>query len=162
MKRNAPDRQGGPAGNPGAERFETHSTRGTIALGRTLARRLDVGDCVALIGGLGAGKTALVRGMAVGMGLAEERLVSSPTYVLVHEYPCRLPVYHLDLYRMVDPDAELFDLGLDEMLAAGVVLIEWADRVENALPRDHTEIRIEIPSPTHRQFTLRAGRQGEF
>ena len=147
-----------PNGQPGAERFETRSTQGTITLGKTLARRLDVGDCVALIGGLGAGKTALVRGMAVGMGLAEERLVSSPTYVLVHEYPCRVPVYHLDLYRMVDADAELFDLGLDEMLETGVVLIEWADRVENALPRTHTAIRIEITSPTHRQFTLHTAR----
>ncbi len=140
------------------ERFETRSTRGTIALGKALAERLDVGDCVALIGGLGAGKTALVRGIAAGMGLAEPKLVSSPTYVLVHEYPCRVPVYHLDLYRMVDPDAELFDLGLDEMLDTGVVLIEWADRVESALPPDHAEIRIEITSPTHRMLTLRTGR----
>ena len=158
MKPSGPNRHAGPADDPGAERFETHSTRGTIALGRTLARRLDVGCCVALIGSLGAGKTALVRGIAAGLGLGEARLVSSPTYVLVHEYPCRVPVYHLDLYRMVDPEGELFDLGLDEMLTAGVVLIEWADRVEKTLPRGHTEIRIEIASPTHRRFTLRTAR----
>ena len=147
-----------PEGPPDIEHFETRSTRGTIALGKALAGRLDVGDCVALIGGLGAGKTALVRGIAAGLGLAEPRLVSSPTYVLVHEYPCRIPVFHLDLYRLADADAELFDLGLDEMLAAGVVLIEWADRAENALPRDHTEIRIDIASPTHRELTLRTAR----
>jgi len=140
------------------ERFETKSARGTIALGRKLAGRLDVGDCVALIGGLGAGKTALVRGIAAGLGLAEERLVSSPTYVLVHEYPCRVPVFHLDLYRMVHADAELLDLGLDEMLETGVVLIEWADRTDRSLPADHMELRINITSPTHREFTLRTGR----
>lgn len=141
------------------EHFETRSERGTIALGRRLAQRLGVGHCVALVGSLGAGKTALVRGMAAGLGLADEKLVSSPTYVLVHEYPCRIPLFHLDLYRMVDADAELLDLGLDEMLETGVALIEWADRTEHVLPPGHTEIRIDITSRTHREFTLRAVRQ---
>jgi len=140
------------------ERFETKSTRGTIALGKKLAARFGVGHCVALVGSLGAGKTALVRGIAAGLGLADEKLVSSPTYVLVHEYPCRVPVFHVDLYRMVDADAEMLDLGLDEMLETGVVLIEWADRTDHALPPDHTEIRISITSPTHREFTLRTMR----
>ena len=151
-----PDRR--PTDDATAERFETRSERGTIALGKRLAARLGVGHCVALIGSLGAGKTALVRGIAGGLGLADEKLVSSPTYVLVHEYPCRIPVFHLDLYRMVHADAELLDLGLDEMLETGVVLIEWADRTDHVLPDDHTEIRIEITSPTHREFTLRTTR----
>lgn len=152
-----PDRRGAPDGG-GPERFETRSVRGTVSLGRELAGRLTVGDCVALVGGLGAGKTVLVRGIAAGLGLREEKLVSSPTYVLVHEYPCRVPLYHLDLYRMAEPEAELCDLGLEEMLEAGIVLIEWADRAENALPRERYEIRIDITSPRARRFVLSHGR----
>ena len=138
-----------------AETFETAGLAETCALGRRLARRLGVGDCVALVGELGAGKTALVRGLAVGLGLKDQRLVSSPTYVLVHEYPARLPVYHLDLYRLTVPEAELAELGLREMLADGVVLIEWADRAERALPRRHWRIDIEITGEDDRRFTLR-------
>jgi tRNA threonylcarbamoyladenosine biosynthesis protein TsaE len=109
-----------------AEVIDTKGPAGTMALGRRIARRLGAGDCVALVGPLGAGKTALVRGLAVGLGLDDERLVASPTFVLEREYAGKLPVYHLDLYRMVAPAAELAELGLDEMLAEGVVLIEWA------------------------------------
>ena len=139
---------------PASETFETRSVRGTVALGRKLASRLGAGDCVALVGPLGAGKTALARGIASGLGLADERLVSSPTYVLVQEYPCSPALYHADLYRMVAPEAELTDLGLDEMLAGGIVLIEWADRAAGALPPGHLRIDIEIISPTARRFTL--------
>ena len=138
-----------------AERFTTRSPAGTAALGRRIAGRLGAGDCVALVGPLGAGKTALARGIAVGLGLADERFVSSPTYVLVQEYPARVPVYHLDLYRMVAPTAELADLGMAEMLADGVVLIEWADRAGESLPRPRWEIAIEIAGARTRRFTLR-------
>ena len=143
------------SGHGDAERFETRSARGTVALGKRLAGRFGVGDCVALVGSLGAGKTVLARGIAVGLGLAESKLVSSPTYVLVHEYACRVPLFHLDLYRMTDPGAELADLGFDEMLQTGVVLIEWADRAQEALPPSRYEIRISIASPTVRRFVLK-------
>jgi len=134
--------------------FETTSVEDTLALGRRLADRLGVGDCVALIGDLGAGKTVLVRGIAEGLGLADERLVSSPSYVLVQEYPARIPVYHLDLYRLHDPVGELEQLGLEEMLADGVVLIEWADRAGNALPSGCWQLHIAITGRLSRRFTL--------
>jgi len=134
--------------------FETTSVEETLALGRRLAGRLGVGDCVALVGDLGAGKTVLVRGIAEGLGLADERLVSSPSYVLVQEYPASVPVYHLDLYRMHDVAGELAQLGLDEMLADGVVLIEWANRAGRALPRDHWQLHITITGRLNRHFTL--------
>ena len=137
------------------EVFTTSSPGGTAELGRTLAARLRAGDCVALTGDLGAGKTALVRGIACGLGLADDRMVSSPTYVLVQEYPAAVPVYHLDLYRMTSPEAEIGQLGLEEMLADGVVLIEWAERAEAALPRPRWRIGIEITSRRTRRFTLR-------
>ena len=136
------------------EVFTTSSPAGTAELGRTLAGRLRAGDCVALTGGLGAGKTVLVRGIAQGLGLADDRMVSSPTYVLVQEYPAAVPVYHLDLYRMGSPEAEIGQLGLEEMLADGVVLIEWAERAEAALPRPHWRISIDVTSRRARRFTL--------
>ena len=136
------------------EVFKTASVKSTLSLGRKLAARLGVGDCVALVGQLGAGKTALVRGIAVGLGLEDQRLVASPTFVLVHEYPANVPVFHLDLYRLSAPDEELIDLGIDEMLSEGVVLIEWADRAGEALPRPHWRIDIELTGETNREFIL--------
>ncbi len=137
------------------EVFTTSSAAGTAKLGKHLAARLRAGDCVAMTGGLGTGKTALVRGIAVGLGLADQRMVSSPTYVLVQEYQAALPVYHLDLYRMTAPEAELGELALEEMLADGVVLIEWAERAQAALPRPRWEIDIAITSQRGRRFTMR-------
>lgn len=138
-----------------AEVFETRSAAGTLSLGRRLAGRFAPGDCVGLAGPLGAGKTVLVRGIALGLGLRDERLVSSPTYVLVQEYPADVTVYHLDLYRTVSAAAELADLGLAEMLADGVVLIEWADKAREALPRPRWDVEIEITAPRGRRLTLR-------
>jgi tRNA threonylcarbamoyladenosine biosynthesis protein TsaE len=158
---------------PNAETFETRGPCGTEALGRRLAKRFRAGDCVALIGPLGAGKTALVRGIAEGLGVADNRAVSSPTFVLVQEYAGRVPVYHVDLYRLgmqagdggaVSPSgneaniaivaSELAGLGLGEMLAAGVVIIEWADRAADALPRPRWQIRIEHAGPRSRRFRV--------
>ena len=136
------------------ETHETHSPDETLAFGLRFAERLSVGDCIALVGQLGAGKTALVRGLAEGLGLEDTRLVSSPTYVLVQEYPGRTPIFHIDLYRMVDPQAELADLGLEEMLEEGVTLIEWADRAATALPTNRWEIAIEITAESSRKFTV--------
>ena len=136
------------------ETRETNSPDETLAFGRDLARRLGAGDCVAMAGNLGAGKTVLVRGIAEGLGLDDTRLVSSPTYVLVQEYMASVPIFHLDLYRMSDPQAELADLGLEEMLEEGVALIEWADRATTALPRNRWEIAIEITAESSRRFTI--------
>lgn len=137
------------------ETIDTRSVRGTEAFGRQFARRLGVGDCVALIGGLGAGKTVFVRGVAQGLGLADGRMVSSPTFVLVHEYPAETTVFHLDLYRLSAPEAELAELGLAEMLGQGVVLIEWADRAAGALPRPRWQINVSLTGEHSRRFEVR-------
>jgi len=134
--------------------FETSSVEETYALGEELSKRFVVGDCVALIGPLGAGKTALVRGLARGLELDDERMVSSPSYVLVHEYPGRCPIYHVDLYRLSSPLLELGDLGLEEMLTDGLVIIEWADRAREQLPTPRWQIEIEITGECSRRFTL--------
>ena len=135
------------------ETFETDSAEATELLGRELAGRFKAGDCVALIGGLGAGKTVLVRGLAAGLGVADVSLVCSPSYVLAREYPAGMTVYLLDLYR-IGSGAELAGLGMDEMLADGVVLIEWADRAEEYLPRPRWQITIEITGEEARRLAL--------
>jgi tRNA threonylcarbamoyladenosine biosynthesis protein TsaE len=135
--------------------IQTHSLDETIAEGRRFAQRLQAGDCVALVGPLGAGKTQFARGVALGMGLDDGRMVHSPTFVLMQEYPGRVPVYHLDAYRLTHPAAELLDLGFEEFLADGVLLLEWADRAAALLPPNAWRVSFEITGPTDRQISFR-------
>src|SRR5216683_2649436 len=113
--------------------FTTTSEAETAAVGRELAATLAAGDIVLLFGDLGAGKTAFVRGLAEGLGIAADE-VSSPTFTLVQEYRGgRLPLFHIDLYRLDDP-REIDDLGLDELIADGVLAIEWAEKLPRPTP----------------------------
>src|SRR2546422_5013854 len=120
----------------------TLSEKETAAVGRELAGALPPETTILLFGELGAGKTAFVRGLAEGLGVAADE-VSSPTFTLIQEYRGgRLPLLHVDLYRLDDP-REIDDLGLDELGTHGVVAIEWADK----LPRPVQEaivVRIEL------------------
>src|SRR5262245_43593310 len=128
----------------------------TEALGRRVGELLFPGAVVALDGPLGAGKTQLVRAIAGGLGLADTRIVSSPTFVLLQEYPARLPIYHFDAYRLRS-EAEFFDLGGHEHLAAeGVSLIDWADRIPGCLPREHLGIRLDVTGESSRRAVLEA------
>ncbi len=113
----------------------------TESFGYAIGQMLRGGEVLALIGELGAGKTALVRGIAAGLGVAADS-VTSPTFMLVHEYQGRLPVIHIDLYRLQRPEeAEL--IGLTDYLADDVaVAIEWADRFPQLLPDDRLEVRL--------------------
>ncbi len=141
------------------EEVRSRSPEATHEFGQGFAGRLKRGDCVALVGPLGAGKTVLVRGIAAGLGLDDERLVSSPTFVLVQEYPASVPIFHVDLYRLADAAAELRLLGIDEMLTDGVVLIEWADRAGDALPPRRWELTLSLTGKRSR--LLRVDRLGE-
>src|SRR6267142_605092 len=99
----------------------------TEAFGRRLAQHLFPGAVVALIGPLGAGKTNLVRAIAIGLGIANPAVVNSPTFVLIQEYDARLPIYHFDAYRLQN-EMQFADLGVHEYFdGVGVCLIEWAD-----------------------------------
>ena len=142
------------AGGELPEVVTTRSPADTRKLGRKIGSLLKKGDVVSLIGDLGAGKTVLVRGIAQGLGLDDDSLVSSPTYVLAQEYPGNIPIYHLDIYRLLDANVELEALGLDEMIQQGVVLVEWADRAPR-LAGAKWEIRIELLSPRSRRFHIR-------
>lgn len=126
----------------------------TESFGRRFAETLAPGDVVALDGPLGAGKTHLVRAIAEGLGIANPALVSSPTFVLIQEYPARLPIYHFDAYRLRGPE-ELIAIGGHEYLDGdGVCLIEWADRVRSILPPRTISIRIEPTGATSRRFHI--------
>ena len=119
----------------------TSSVDETRDLGAALSSLARPGDLVVLAGDLGAGKTALVQGL--GRGLGVEQRITSPTFTLVHVYEDgRLPVHHLDVYRL-DQLSEALDLGLAEMLDdGGVVVIEWGDAITPVLPHDYLEVRL--------------------
>ncbi len=122
----------------------------TEAFGRRLGSLLFPNAVVALVGPLGAGKTHLVRAVAEGLGIANPAAVTSPTFTLIHEYPARLPIFHFDAYRLNGPN-EFLDLGVTEYYeAGGVCLIEWADKVEAALPAERLTIRL-VPVDENRR-----------
>lgn len=121
--------------------FFTESERETEALGKRLASSVGPGTVIALYGGLGAGKTAFVRGLASGMGLSAR--VSSPTFTVVNEYPGKTPLFHFDMYRLSDSD-ELFEIGWEDYLSrGGVIAVEWSEIVDDAFDRDTIRVRIE-------------------
>jgi len=126
----------------------------TLALGRRLGERAAPGDVIALTGDLGTGKTVLAKGLAVGAGVRHERLVTSPTFVLVHEYAGRLPVFHVDAYRLHGA-RDLVALGADEwFFGEGLCIVEWADRVREALPAERLDVHLEHLGPTRRRLIL--------
>jgi tRNA threonylcarbamoyladenosine biosynthesis protein TsaE len=128
----------------------------TKAFGRRLGTLLFPSAVVALVGPLGAGKTHLARAIAEGLGIANSRVVTSPTFVLIQEYNARLPIYHFDAYRLKS-EAEFDDLGTQEYYeSGGVCLIEWADRVPGSLPTEHLRITLEPTGLTTRRVTLQA------
>jgi tRNA threonylcarbamoyladenosine biosynthesis protein TsaE len=134
-------------------RFQASNESETFRLGGALAEHLPAGSVVALLGTLGAGKTRLVQAIAEGCGI-QRRDVVSPTFVLIHEYPGDRMLYHIDAYRLKDED-EFLELGPEEYFESdGITLIEWADRVENCLPQERLEIRIEVTGTDMRAFEL--------
>ncbi len=122
--------------------IETYSTGETFALGRQIGQQAEAGEIYTLIGDLGVGKTVLTQGVAAGLGIAEP--VNSPTFTIVQIYEeGRLPFYHFDVYRIGDVE-EMEEVGYEDCFyGEGVCLIEWADLIEEILPREHRRITIE-------------------
>ena len=134
--------------------FRSESVAMTEEYGRRLAQDLRSGTVVALFGGMGMGKTAMVRGIANGMGLDAE--VSSPTFALVHDYGGQPPLVHFDMFRVTTWD-DLYSTGFFDYLDAGAVLVvEWSENIESALPEDAIRIHISAPDDTTR-FIEREG-----
>ena len=121
------------------DRFITGSAEETEQLGERMAQRLNGTETVALFGGLGMGKTAFTRGLCRGLGV--DGGVSSPTFALVNEYAGKYPVYHFDMYRVQTWD-DLYSTGFFDFLGNGVLVIEWSENIEGALPDDAIRVTI--------------------
>ena len=120
-------------------RWISNSAEETERLGERVASKLSGTEVIALFGGLGMGKTAFTRGLARGMGADD--IVSSPTFALVNEYRGRVPVYHFDMYRVASWD-DLYSTGFFDYLENGVLVIEWSENIEGALPENALRITI--------------------
>ena len=132
--------------------FETQSEEETIELGASIARQLPSKATVLLIGNLGAGKTTLAKGMVQGRGAGDPEEVSSPTFTLIHEFGTA--VYHIDLYRLDQPE-QVANLGLDEIFERdALVLVEWGERFPNLMPTERFEIRLTPTGETSRRIEI--------
>ena len=126
----------------------------THAIGMAIGSKLLSKTIITLHGDLGSGKTSFVQGLAKGLGVPENYYITSPTYNIINEYPGRQTLYHMDLYRIGDPD-ELYDIGFDEIIQDnGIVAIEWPDRLPEGLLIPDIEITIEITPHDTRRFSV--------
>lgn len=136
-------------------RIITHNDAETENVGERLAEVLRPADVIAFYGDLGAGKTTFVRGLARAMGASER--VSSPTFVLMHIYEGRIPIYHFDAYRLENSE-ELLNIGAEEYIGTdGVACIEWSERTEELLPKDCLRLKIYYRTdlgPTGRELVF--------
>ena len=141
--------------------IRTTSAEETQAWGERLARLLPPGAVIGLQGELGAGKTCFVKGLAAGLGI-DEGEVSSPTFTLIAEhYRGRVPLYHVDLYRLEGPE-QVWELGLDELCRDGVLVVEWPERAPEVLPEEHLLVRFEVIDEDTRELRLEArGKRAE-
>ncbi len=130
------------------ETFKTESPEETQAFGEKLGKTLKQGDVIALVGDLGTGKTCLTQGIARGVGIASDAVVNSPSYILINEYNGAIPIYHIDLYRLENSE-EIAELGLSEYMEGdGICIIEWAERMTDALPDTCIKIHITLAAST--------------
>ncbi|MGS2779878.1 tRNA (adenosine(37)-N6)-threonylcarbamoyltransferase complex ATPase subunit type 1 TsaE [Robertmurraya sp. GLU-23] len=128
----------------------TNSTEETLQFSKELAQKLQPGDVITLEGDLGAGKTTFTKGLAVGLDINKN--VSSPTFTIIKEYNGRLPLYHMDVYRLED---SYEDLGFDEYFEGqGVTVVEWAHLIEEQLPNELLQIKITHGEENSRSLTI--------
>ena len=135
--------------------FLSSSPATTFNFGKRLGKRLTAGSIIALIGELGCGKTLFTRGICAGLDVPIKQ-VSSPTFIIVNEYLGKLPVFHLDLYRL-GGIAEGFEIGILDYLAraeAGVLIVEWAEKILSILPEGYLEVQFQVLSARKRQLDL--------
>lgn len=141
-------------------RFTAHSPEETVELGRKIGSRLKEGDVIAFRGGLGAGKTTMTRGIALGMGLKDE--VSSPTFALVNEYRGALRLCHFDMYRITGA-LDLESTGFFDYLSEGcVIAIEWSENIADELPEGCIVIEFTVIDGDRREITLIGDERFDF
>ena len=131
------------------------SVEETMGLGEIFAGGLKRGDCVALVGDLGAGKTVFTKGIAKGLGVKNARYVNSPTFVIIKEYDGKFPLYHFDLYRL-DGHSGLDDMNWEEYFYGdGVTVIEWADKIRELLPDSYWEVNLKAVDEKRRDIRIK-------
>ncbi len=141
-------------------KLTSSSPEQTISLGKSIGSFLQKGDVLALQGTLAAGKTTITKGIALGLEISEN--VTSPTFTLISEYYGRLPLYHMDVYRL-DSTEDFINLGVDEMLYGnGVCIIEWSEKVMQELPSSSIIISLETKSDESRCITVENWPYGEI
>ncbi len=122
--------------------YITNSEKETFLLAKNLAKNFKGKEVVLLEGELGAGKTIFAKGIAAGLGLKDVHQVCSPSYTLVNIYQAKYPIYHIDLYRL-SKDAEIMDLGWEDYLGQGVIVVEWAEKIHFELEAIYVTLIIE-------------------
>jgi tRNA threonylcarbamoyladenosine biosynthesis protein TsaE len=148
--------ESGLTGIPIVPVVETYSAAQTLRIGKRIGRTVGAGDVIALAGDLGTGKTHLIKGLAAGLGVEDWPYVSSPSFTLINEYRGRIPLYHLDLYRLEGPN-EAEELGLDDYFhGPGVTAVEWADKVISLLPKEVLWIRLSFLGERGRSVSIEA------
>ncbi len=137
-------------------RIISKSASDTLSIGKKISRSLQKADIICLFGDLGSGKTVLTKGIASGLGVKKDRVIS-PTFVLIREYVlAKIPLYHFDLYRLNAPEGVLA-LGYEEYLYDdGVTVIEWADRLKYILPKEYLKINLRVKSSSERTLEFSA------
>jgi tRNA threonylcarbamoyladenosine biosynthesis protein TsaE len=141
--------------------YLSNSPAATLSLGEKIGEKLMPGSTITLTGELGCGKTLLTRGICAGLGVPP-RQVNSPTFVLVNEYLGRLPVFHLDMYQLGSP-SDAVEFGMLDYLArarSGVMIIEWAEKINAVLPADCLQVKFDILSARKRRIELAATGDG--
>ncbi|KLV25133.1 tRNA (adenosine(37)-N6)-threonylcarbamoyltransferase complex ATPase subunit type 1 TsaE [Niallia circulans] len=130
--------------------WKADTAEGTIDFAERIAWLLQAGDVITLEGDLGAGKTTFTKGIAKGLGIT--KTVNSPTFTIIKEYQGKLPLYHMDVYRLKDSDE---DLGFDEYFEGeGVTVVEWAHLIEEQLPVDYLQINLYYDNTSGRKIVL--------
>jgi tRNA threonylcarbamoyladenosine biosynthesis protein TsaE len=134
--------------------YFTKSSEETIALGEKIGEVLKSGDVLGFYGDLGSGKTTMIKGVCIGLGVKEQDIVKSPSFIMINEYQGRFPIYHIDLYRTKNIE-EILSIGFDDYLYInGVCLIEWAGKAEKELPENIIKVELEALNQDERKIII--------
>ncbi len=140
--------------------FTTKSAEETISLGKKIGSLLKPGDIIAMTGTLAAGKTTITKGIALALGVTET--ITSPTFCLISEYEGKMPLYHMDVYRL-DGAEDFANLGADDMLyGSGVCIIEWSEKIQEEIPSKSIFLDIQTKNENERLITIKNWRYGEI
>ncbi|WP_022854015.1 tRNA (adenosine(37)-N6)-threonylcarbamoyltransferase complex ATPase subunit type 1 TsaE [Thermodesulfatator atlanticus] len=133
------------------EKIKSQSPEETQKIAENFGKTLEPGTVILLFGDLGAGKTTFVKGLARALGVPQDYYVQSPTFAIINEYPGRVPVFHVDLYRLEPED--VFDLGLEELADQGILVIEWSEKLPFSFDKE-IKVHLKILGPEEREITI--------